>query len=54
MGNSFHYVLTFINDADVDVGDDCFYHYECYVDVCFYADGKGDVHYDSFCPAITA
>ena len=25
-----------------------------YSDVCFYSDGKGDVHYDSFRPAITA
>lgn len=54
MGNSFHYVLTFRNGTDVDLDYDCFYHYECYSDVCFYSDGKGDVHYDSFCPAITA
>ena len=56
IGNSFHYILTFINGADVDLDDDddCFYHYECFVDVCFDSDGKGDVHYDSFHPTITA
>lgn len=53
MGNSFHYVLTFRNGADVDLDDDCIYHYECYVDVCFNSDGKGDVHYGRR-PAITA
>ena len=47
MENSFHYVLTFINGADVDLDNDCFYHYECYGDVCFGSDGKGDVHYNS-------
>ena len=54
MGNSFHYVLTFRNGADVDLDYDCSYHYECYADVCFYSDGKGDVHYGSKSPAITA
>lgn len=54
MENSFHYVLTFRNDTDVDLDYDYFYHYECYADVCFYSDGKGDVHYDSKYPTITA
>ena len=54
MGNSFHYVLTFRNGTDVDLDDNYFYHYECYADVCFNSDGKGDVHYDRFYPAITA
>lgn len=60
-GNSFHYVLTCKNGTDVsivnrieDTDVDCFYHYECFGDVCFDSDGKGDVHYDSFCPKITA
>ena len=61
MKNNFHYVLTFRNGTDVpivnrikDTDVDCFYHYECYSDVCFDSDGKGDVHYGSKRPAITA
>lgn len=61
MGNSFHYVLTFRNGTDVpivnrikDTDVDCFYHYECYSDVCFDSDRKGDVHYSSISPRITA
>lgn len=44
---------TLDKGADVNLDDNCFYHYECFVDVCFDSDGKGDVHYDSFRPAIT-
>ena len=61
MKNNFHYVLTFRNGTDVpivnrieDTDVDCFYHYECYTDVCFYSYEKGDVYYDSFRFAITA
>ena len=61
MGNSFHYVLTFRNGTDVPIVNrientdvDCVYHYECFSNVSFYSDGKGDVHYGSFRPAITA
>lgn len=80
MGNSFHYVLTFrdgadvltefdvpylefrlekivkrIKDADVSIVPSRKYRISrykgtmdfSYSDVCFYSDGKGDVHYDS-------
>ena len=52
MRTNLHYVLTFRNGTDVpivnrieDTDVDCFYHYECYSDVCFDSDGKGDVRY---------
>ena len=37
-----------------DEFNNIFIAFEIYADVCFYSDGKGDVHYDSKCPAITA